>query len=130
MSEQEQVVIKYNKYSAWTVIKIAIFLWLVTFIMTGGAFGLVNADIALAQESGWEAAELQMRLKELDRISGDRPLTSEEKTEVQQLVAQMRQADPRAGISEVLLPQQEAVPPNSGGTGRQIGSVPGFFGGA
>ena len=59
MSEQEQVVIKYNKYSAWTVIKIAFFLWLITFIMTGGAFGLVNADIALAKasgfvEQGWE----------------------------------------------------------------------------
>ena len=53
MSEQEQVVIKYNKYSAWTVIKIAVFLWLITFIMTGGAFGLVNADIALARASGF-----------------------------------------------------------------------------
>ena len=53
MSEQEQVVIKYNKYSAWTVIKICVFLWLITFIMTGGAFGLVNADIALARVSGF-----------------------------------------------------------------------------
>ncbi len=54
MSEnQEQVVIKYNKYSAWTVIKIAVFLWLVTFIMTGGAFALVDADIALARASGF-----------------------------------------------------------------------------
>jgi len=53
MNEQEQVVIKYNKYSAWTVIKIAMFLWLVTFIMTGGAFALVDADIALARASGF-----------------------------------------------------------------------------
>ena len=53
MSEQEQVVIKYNKYSAWTVIKICVFLWLITFIMSGGAFGLVNTDIALARASGF-----------------------------------------------------------------------------
>ena len=53
MSEQEQVVIKYNKYSAWTVIKVMLFCWIVTFIMTGGSFGLVNADIALAKVSGF-----------------------------------------------------------------------------
>ena len=53
MSEQEQVVIKYNKYSAWTVIKVAIFCWLITFIFTGGAFALVDTDIALARWSGF-----------------------------------------------------------------------------
>ena len=51
MSEQEQVVVKYNKYSAWTVIKVMIFCYIVTFIMTGGSFAVVNTDIALAKAS-------------------------------------------------------------------------------
>lgn len=53
MSEQEQVVVKYNKYSAWTVIKVMIFCYIVTAIMTGGSFAVVNTDIALAKASGF-----------------------------------------------------------------------------
>lgn len=51
--DTERVVVRYRKYSAWTVIKIILFAWIITFMMTGGSFGLVSFDVFFAKACGF-----------------------------------------------------------------------------
>ena len=41
-NDRETVVMHYNRYSAWTVIKVIIFCFLIAFIMNTGSYGLVG----------------------------------------------------------------------------------------